>query len=192
MSHRFRPDPGLQPLATGIAQHLQARAALVDGPWLRGEQSRLARECLRHAFHRCAADEGTVWLLHDGALVPALNSGVQAARLEDTFRQPLDRGIIGMVAVTEQAYCENDVADDTRRDGTLDALLQVQTSAMMAVPFVFGGSVRGVVSCVQFVRSTPRTGFTPSHLDQLEREVHLAGRLLDLALLDGLFGLHDA
>ncbi len=192
MSHRYRPDPELQLLTPRVAQHLHARGGLVDGPWLRSEQPRLARECLVAAFVHCGADEGTVWLLHDGALVPALNSGAHAARLIDTFRQPVSRGIIGMVAVTEQAYCENDVADDTRRDGTLDALLEVQTSAMMAVPFVFAGAVRGVVSCVQFVQDAPRRGFAPAHLDQLEREVHVAGRLLDLALLDGLFGLHDA
>jgi hypothetical protein len=130
-----------------------------------------------------------LWLLDGESLVPAINTGPNAARLLDTFRQPLARGLIGMVVVTEQAYCENDVAADPRRDATLDTLLGVRTAAMMAAPMVLGSAVRGVVSCVQFHGETMPAGFEPQHLEHLERTVSVAGRLLDLVLLDGVLGL---
>jgi putative methionine-R-sulfoxide reductase with GAF domain len=189
MTDRFRPDPGLQSIAPIVQLRLQERAALIDGAWYRGRDARLAREVLEDAFAQCGAHEGTVWLIDGDSLVPAVNTGPNAARLVDSFRQPLARGLIGMVAVTEQAYCENDVAADPRRDATLDTMLGVRTSAMMAVPMVVGGAVRGVVSCVQFHDSPAPQGFLPQHLEQLERAVSVAGRLCDIVLLDGVLGL---
>ncbi len=189
MTDRFRPDPGLQGIAPTVQLRLQERAMLIDGAWCRGNEARVAREVLEDAFAQCGAHEGTVWLLNGDSLVPAVNTGPNAGSLLDTFRQPLARGLIGMVAVTEQAYCENDVAADPRRDATLDTMLGVRTAAMMAVPLVVGGAVRGVVSCVQFHGASAPAGFSPQHLEQLERGVSVAGRLFDIVLLDGLLGL---
>ena len=190
MMQRFRPDPELQALSPVVARRVAERGALATGAWLRGDATRLARELVTDVFTRCEASEGTVWLLHGDALVPAINTGPHAVRLVDLFQQPVSRGIIGMVAVTEQAFCENDIAASAQRDGTLDTLLGVQTSAMMAVPLVFGGAVRGVVSCVQFAGDGAARGFAAGQLELLEREVHVAGRLLDLVLLEGVLGLH--
>lgn len=192
MLHRFRPDPELQALAPVVAQRVASRGAMVTGEWMRGDEARTARELLLDALQRCGADEGTIWLVRGDVLVPALNTGPNAARIVDTFEQPLSRGIIGMVAVTEQAFAENDMAGSAERDGTLDTLLGVRTLAMMAVPLAFAGAVRGVVSCVQLANAAAARGFAPAQLDVLERDAHIAGRLLDLALLDGVLGLHGA
>ncbi|MCC7053295.1 MAG: GAF domain-containing protein [Gemmatimonadaceae bacterium] len=192
MTHRFRPDPELHAFAPVVMQRARERGAMITGPWLRGDEPRLARELLVDAIGRCGADEGTVWLLRGAALVPAINTGPHADRLVDLFQQPVSQGIIGMVAVTEQSFCENGIEASAQRDGTLDTLLGVRTAAMLAVPLAFGGAVRGVVSCVLFTREGAPRGFAAEHLERLERDVHTAGRLLDLVLLDGVLGLHGA
>jgi hypothetical protein len=192
MPNRFRPDPELVGSAPLLARRLQERGALLDGAWLRGTQATLPRELIQESFARCGAHEGTIWLLKESVLIPVVNTGPHAAALVDTFEQSIERGIIGMVAVTEQAFCENEIQADARRDATLDAKLGLQTLAMMAVPLVYAGCVRGVVSCVQLRDDRPAPGFQPVHLETLERDVSVAGRLINLILLDGVMGLNGA
>lgn len=163
---------------------------MLDGPWLRSAEAALAIDVIVTSFARCGAHEGTVWMLLDDQLIPAINTGRHAPQLIDTFMQPVSKGIIGMVAVTEQAFCENDVARHAQRDATLDTLLGEQTLAMMAAPLVYAGGVRGVVSCVQLRGGAPSTGFAPQHLDDFEHDVNVAGRLIDLVLRDSVMGLH--
>lgn len=191
MPHRFRPDPELSAAAPLVSRRLHERAALLDGAWFRSAQAALPRGVIADAFTRCGAHEGTLWLVHDDMLVPAVNTGPHASALVDVFRQPIAHGIIGMVAVTEQAFCENDIRRNRLRDATLDTMLGVETVAMLAVPMVFGGGVRGVVSCVQLRDDRAAPGFTPSHLESLERETSIAGRLIDLTLLDSILGLQS-
>lgn len=190
MPHRFRPDPELSPIAPILLQRVQERAAMLDGPWLRSAEAALAIDVIVTSFARCGAHEGTVWMLLDDQLIPAINTGPHAPQLIDTFMQPVSKGIIGMVAVTEQAFCENDVARHAQRDATLDTMLGEQTLAMMAAPLVYAGGVRGVVSCVQLLGGATSTGFAPQHLDEFEHDVNVAGRLIDLVLRDSVMGLH--
>lgn len=191
MPLRFRPDPEVSAMAPLVSRRLHERAALLDGAWFRSAQSALPRRMLSDAFTRCGAHEGTLWLVQDDTLVPAVNTGPHADALMDVFRQPIARGIIGMVVATETAFCENDIEHNARRDATLDTMLGVETMAMLAVPMAFGGSVRGVVSCVQLRDDRPAPGFTPEHLEALERETGIAGRLIDLTLLDSILGLQS-
>lgn len=191
MPLRFRPDPELSAAAPLVSLRLRERAESLDGAWFRSAQAALPRGMIRDAFTRCGAHEGTLWLLQGDMLVPAVNTGPRADVLVDVFRQPIAHGIIGMVAVTEAAFCENDIRRNVLRDATLDTMLGVETVAMLAVPIVFGGGVRGVVSCVQLRDDRPAPGFTPAHLDTLERETSIAGRLIDLTLIDSILGLQS-
>lgn len=192
MPNRFRPDPDLADHGNALLHRVHERGALVDGVWLRSSQSALPRDVIEASFVRTGAAEGTIWLLRGAVLIPVFNTGAHASSLVDVFEQPVDRGIIGMVAVTEQAFCENDIAAHAARDTTLDDRLGVETSAMMAVPLAFGGAVRCVVSCVQFSTQPHASGFTPQHLETFERDVNVAGRLLDLALIESVMGLYGA
>ena len=189
MPNRFRPDPELSTGTPFLQQRLQERATLVDGAWLRSAPAALARTVIESAFVQCGASEGTIWLLRGAVLVPATNTGPNAMSLIDQYEQPVERGLIGMVAVTEQAFCERDMRGNAQMDGTLDTRLGVQTTAMMAVPLSFGGALRGVVSCVQLAGQPDLRPFGPEDLDLLERQVSAAGRLLDLALLESIMGL---
>ena len=153
------------------------------------------RSLLLDGFGRAGAHEGTVWLLDEAraALIPRFNSGPHAERFVDTFRQSVRAGMIGMVAATEQAICENEVCKNARQDRTLDEQLRLKTWSMIAVPFYFFGELRGVISCVQLQSgdATP-PGFSAEHLHGLQLTAGVLSRLIVyrlLALCLGLDGL---
>ena len=97
------------------------------------------------------ANEGTVWLLNDEgrALMPAYNNGPKAVEWVGRHVQPLDRGIVSTVFITQQGICENYVYQSVAHDPTVMNKLRVVTSHMVAVPLYFGAETRGVVSAVK-------------------------------------------
>ena len=136
---------------------------------------------LERAFTRVRADEGTVWLLDKTQthLVPAWNSGPDAARFVGTHRQPLERGLISLVCISEQPLCENEVYRHAGQDPTLDRALGRLTCAMIAVPLRAGGEMRGVVSCVKLKDASSAAadpeGFGPQDLEHVVSAAHAAG-----------------
>ena len=149
----------------------------------------LARHVLEHAFREATAHEGTVWLADSAGafLVPTFNTGPDAARWVKQFKQPLKSGLISMVFASEQPFIENEVFKNAAQNKALDAQLQVQTHALIAVPFHLLNACRGVISCVQ-LRPTAATasaalGFQPGHLAVIERAGELLTRLLEYRLL---------
>ena len=112
-------------------------------------------ELLGHAFQVARANEGSVWLLdiRKENLVITYNSGPNAASIVG-FRQPLNRGIVSTVLVSEQAFIENEVYKNARHDDKLNESLAQTTFAMIVVPLYFLNECRGVVSCGSS-RSTP-------------------------------------
>src|SRR5690606_7786244 len=62
------------------------------------------------AFLNAGGCEGTIWLFDEkvGDLVAVFNSGADADSLIG-FRQPLGQGIISLVFVQQQPYCENEI-----------------------------------------------------------------------------------
>jgi hypothetical protein len=186
------PEPAfldLKPvLSTRLAQvgasvHAEQFGALLD-PLIRG--------ALEQGFTQAGAHEGTVWLVDETIeyLVPAYNSGMQAERLVGKFKQPLNAGLVCMVFASEQPFLENEVWKNARQSKKLDALLRVQTCAMIAVPFYLLQACRGVVSCVQLRTPAcpdPR-GFGPEHLASVQRATALVSRLLEYRLLSSTVG----
>ncbi len=149
----------------------------------------LARHVLEQAFREATAHEGTVWLADAAGefLVPALNTGPDAARWVNQFKQPLKSGLISMVFASEQPFIENEVSKNAAQSKELDAQLHVQTHALIAVPFYLLNACHGVISCVQL--RTPAApapapqGFQPGHLAVIERAGEVLTRLLEYRLL---------
>lgn len=146
------------------------------------------------AFRQLGADEGTVWLL-DGlrtCLIPRFNSGPRAESFVDIYRQDLRTGMISMVVATQQPICENEVQHNRRQDKTLDERLDLETGAMLAVPFYFVGELRGVISCVQLKGSRnsaePR-GFSAEDLRRLQLTTGVLSKLIEHRLVSLCFGL---
>lgn len=152
------------------------------------------RGVLAAAFDEIVASEGTVWLVDRAqeVLVPAFNTGPNAATLVNTFRQPLTQGLISMVFRNGQPFCENQVYLNESQDRTLDTSLSMLTCAMIAVPLDFAHSARGVISCVKLkpaASSEPDPpGFSPDDLHRIQRAASVLSRLLDFFLVGSSVG----
>ena len=152
------------------------------------------RQLMHFAFQEAGANEGTIWLVEESTrtLVPAYNTGPSSERLVGRFKQPLSAGLISMVFASEQPFLENQVLENSGQDKSLDSLLRVQTLAMIAVPFYFLETCRGVVSCVQLrmpgTNQPASPGFDERDKARVVHAVMTLGRLIDYRLLQAALG----
>lgn len=151
----------------------------------------LLRDVLARGFAEAGAHEGTVWIVDATGqfLEPAFNNGPYAAQMVGHFQQPLNTGLISMVFATEQSFLENDVAKNAQQSKLLDSKLNVQTAALIAVPFQFLNACRGVVSCVQL--ATPGghpAGFRLEQISGIQRCAALVAQLIEYRLLSRTVG----
>jgi hypothetical protein len=194
------PDPAFLNLKAVLSERLERIASGLQPEQFGSLLDPLMRHTMEHGFSEAGADEGTVWLLEAGGefLVPAWNTGPNADKLVGKFKQPLNAGLICMVFSSEQPFLENEVWKNSRQSKLLDSMLEVQTSAMIAVPFYFLRACRGVVSCVKLDKPTDaaRTasraansnGFQPEHLGHVQRAAALLSQLVELKLLSCTVG----
>lgn len=189
------PDEGLSGLRPTLLERLRLAAretcdASFDAVFDPGMLALLLK-----GFDQVGADEGTIWLIDNSrtTLVPRFNSGPRAEGFVGIHRQPLSKGMISMVVATEQPICENEVYKNARQDKEVDRRLGLRTCAMIAVPLVFCGEIRGVLSCVQVRQSESDDpdppGFTSDHLIQMQLTANLIGRLLEARLQSHCLGL---
>ena len=188
------PDPAFLDLKAALSERLERVASSLQPEQFESLLDPLMRQTLERGFAEAGAHEGTVWLLDQAGknLIPAWNSGPQAAKLVGKFKQPLSAGLICMVFSSEQPFLENEVWKNSRQSKLLDSLLQVQTSAMIAVPLYFLRGCRGVVSCVQLKNSNANvpepSGFLPEQLAHVQRAAALLSQLVELKLLSRTVG----
>ena len=153
------------------------------------------RRVLSLSFSDVGAHEGTVWLVDEGTktLVPAYNTGPNAGKLVGHFKQSLSSGLVSMVFASERAFAENEVFRNSKQDKSLDALLELRTYAMIAVPFYFLEACRGVVSCVQLKDLNPIApdppGFGEGHQAIVRHAADTLGRLIEYRILRVTVGL---
>jgi len=188
------PDPAFQQLKDMLAQGLERLASTLGPEQFAALLDPLMRRVLERGFAEATADEGTVWLLDEAEenLVPVYNTGPQAAQWVGQFKQPLNSGLMCMVVASEQPFMENEVWKNAAQSKLLDTQLQVQTGAMIVVPFYLLGNCRGVISCVQLKRPSdpgpdPR-GFGPDHLASVQVAATLLSRLAEFELLSRTVG----
>lgn len=188
------PDVSGAELQVSLQQQLRIAARQVSQDFATYFDKAI-REMVTEGLRLASADEGTIWLINteEETLVPVFNSGAHADHFVGKFRQSLRSGMISMVVATEHPICENDVHQNRRQDPTLDQQLGVQTCAMIAAPFYFGGDLRGVLSGVQLrsteEESTSPKGFSYVDLVTLQRITTLLGRLLEHRLILKQFGI---
>ena len=189
------PDERLVALRPELLAALREGAREVSGAAFADFFDASMRTLLRDGFDRAGAHEGTVWLLDEAraVLIPRFNSGPHAEQFVGVFRQSVRAGMIGMVAATEQAICENEVCKNARQDRTLDEQLRLKTWSMIAVPFYYFGELRGVISCVQLQPADSAEpnppGFSAEHLHGLQLTAGVLSRLIEYRLLELCLGL---
>lgn len=188
------PDENLAGLRPALLARLRAAATEACNSSFDVVFDAGMRALVLTAFRLVGADEGTIWLIDSSGevLVPRFNSGPHAEGFVGVHRQPLSKGMISMVVATEQPICENEVYKNARQDKAVDQKLGLRTCAMIAVPLVFSGELRGVISCVQVRPGNSQDpdppGFTHEHLVQIQLASNLLGRLLEARLLSHCLG----
>jgi hypothetical protein len=190
------PDAQFAALRPQLAGRLTATAESITPANFASLLDETMQREIQFAFRQVGATEGTIWLVEAAseALVPAYNTGPHAHKMVNQFRQPLDSGLISMVFASEQPFLENEVWQNAQQDKSLDAALNVQTHAMIAVPFYFLGACRGVVSCV--ILKIPGAGDPPAvRFDgmakaRVQHAATLLGRLIDYSVLQAVLGTH--
>lgn len=188
------PDPAFRDLRPVLAERLNQLVAAVRIEQFASLFDPVMRQTVDRGFHSAGAHEGTVWLLDETEenLVAAYNTGPQAAQWVGRFKLPLRAGLISMVFASEQPFLENEVWKNARQSKVLDSMLQVQTCAMIAVPFYLLRTCRGVMSCVQLRKDgtdEPESqGFRPEHLEAVQWTATILSQLLELRLLSHAVG----
>lgn len=190
----FCPDERFLELRPVLDQHLAEAGETLAAENFASLLDSTMRRVIDLAFRDAHADEGTVWIADKTAdsLVAAYNTGPNAETLVGRFRQPLNAGLISMVYANERPFLENKVAQNTKQDKSLDLLLKVHTSAMLAAPFYFMRACRGVVSCVQLAPAgsvAADAGFIEGDLGIVRHAAGILGSLIDFHILKALIGL---
>jgi GAF domain-containing protein len=194
------PDERLAALKSAFQDRIRQIAAVIEPENFGGVCPPVLFELLRQAFQVAGADEGSIWLLDPAKrnLVIAYNSGPNAATIVG-FRQPLNRGIVSTVMVSEQAFIENEVYKNARHDGKLNESRAQTTFAMIVVPLYFLNECRGVISCVQLINAriqgreaipvgkVPR-GFGPNDMTAVQSAAEAARALIDGSLFQAATG----
>ena len=191
MSTRWNilPDPRFTELQGALQERLAAIGNSIEPQNFSSLIDPLVRDVLQRGFAEAGAHEGTIWLPDtDGKhLIPAYNSGPDAEKIVGKFQQPLKAGLICMVFASEQPIVENEVYKNAQQSKLLDETLQVQTYALIAVPFHFLKACRGVISCVQIKRPGTKqselSGFQSAHLTAIQRTAALVAQLIELRVL---------
>jgi hypothetical protein len=129
----------------------EAAGAVCRGEWS-GWPPESGWAMLREAFRAARAEEGCLWLVDDvaGELRPVFHSGPGAEMFLREIRQPLNAGLVSMVFSTGNGILEESVAERREYCPDVDRRLSKRTRSMVAVPVVFAGRCRGVLSGVVF------------------------------------------
>jgi hypothetical protein len=135
-----------------------AAGAVCRGEWS-GWPPGAGWEMVREAFDAAGAEEGCLWLVDDvaGVLRPVFHSGASAGMFLREIRQPLNAGLVSMVFSTGNGILEQSVAERAEYCPEVDRRLGKRTRSMVAVPVVFAGRCRGVLSGVVFDSSVAGT-----------------------------------
>src|SRR5262245_24026162 len=178
------PDSRFESLAPVLAERLSAVTASITPDNFLSLTDALFLEVLRRGVEEVGGDEATIWLPDSAGehLVPACNTGSRAGDFVGVFRQALSSGLVSLVFATEQPMLINAAHADPRHSPLADRALGQRTEAMIAVPFSFLRSGRGVLSCVRLAAGVGGE-FEPGHLGRMQRTSVLLGRLVEHRIL---------
>ena len=185
------PDPHLSEHAPAIEKALARAASAISPEDFRSLIGDPGQTTLRMVMESLAADSISVWI----ADVEEINLVVTHSEPDPAFvgwSQPLTEGLTSLVYVSEQPLCENQVYLNARHSKRVDEAMNQVTTALIAVPFYFGGKVQGVISCVQ-LKADPGApdpgGFTARGLNRVRRLSTVLERLVNYRLLTRILNL---
>jgi DNA-directed RNA polymerase specialized sigma24 family protein len=177
-------DPALSGMAARLAECVRRSLEILQPAEACGMVTPMMSGLFLDVLKSVGADGGTLWLLCPGA-----------ATLEAVFnplepeiagrRQPLVSGIVSLVLATGESACVSHVAGHERHSPAIDIALGKSTRSMIAVPFVPGGSVRGVITAVRLHSGEP---FGRADLRTVERHAEIFAELFVNCLTKRILG----
>ena len=177
-------DPALAGTAARLNECLRRSLAILQPAEAAGLVSTLMADSFADLLVHLGADGGTLWLLSPGAA--ALEAVFNPLEPEIAgMRQPLASGIVSLVLATGEPACVLSVADHRRHSPAIDLTLGKTTHSMVAVPFVLGGEVRGVVTAVRLVGEN---AFGERETAMLSRHAEILSGLLTQGLTAKILG----
>lgn len=149
------------------------------------------RSMLRAIMESVKGDSTSIWLAdieEENLIITHSNPCEEIVGLT----LPITEGLISLVYASEQSICENNVYQNAHHSKRVDREVGQITCAMIATPFYFGGSLQGVVSCVQLKEDEDApepSGFSARDLGRIRRLSTVIERLVNYRLLTRLLGL---
>ena len=184
------PDPELEELGDRVTRALERYAKRLRPAEFRGLIDAPSQSVLHEIRTDIAADSAGIWIVDENRenLVFAVTEPDDGRILGR--EQPLSEGFISLVFASEQPICENRVSEDERHSKRIDAAVGETTEAMIAVPFYFGGVLRGVVSTVRWGGGcSSGEPFSLEDLKSMQRASAVIERLVNHALIEIIFGI---
>lgn len=166
-------------------------AASVTPDDFRGLLGDPGRAMQRSIMDSVGADSTSIWL----ADIEENNLIVTHTAPDESllgWSQPLNKGLTSLAFASEQCLCENEVYQNTQHSKGVDEALKQVTYALIATPFYFGGSLQGVISCVQLKNNAAAPdpkGFSARDLNRVRRLSKGLERLVNYRLLTTLLDL---
>ena len=144
-------DPALAGMGARVTECLRLSLEILQPSEAVGLVTPVMAACFADLLAMVAADGGTLWLLcPGGAALEAVFNPLEPEIAGK--RQPLASGIVSLVLATGEPACVSAASAHLRHSPAIDIALGKTTRAMIAVPFVLAGSVRGVLTAVRFTR----------------------------------------
>lgn len=185
------PDPTLAEYSDTIERRLAAAVREITPESFRGLIGDPGLSVLRSTKDCLEADSMSIWL----ADAAGENLVVTHTEPEVEFigwSQSVDEGLISLAYVSEQSLCENQVYLNADHSKRVDEALEQVTCALIATPLYIGGTLQGVVSCVQ-LKDGPDApdpgGFTARNMNRVRRLSTVLERLANYRLLSKLLGI---
>ncbi|MES2661047.1 MAG: GAF domain-containing protein [Verrucomicrobiota bacterium] len=147
-------DPELSGMSARLGECVRRSLEILKPSEAAGLVTSAMSECFADLLAHVGADGGTLWLLCPGAA--ALEAVFNPLEPEIAGkRQPLVSGIVSLVLATGEPVCVSGVATHRNHSPAIDIALGKTTHGMIAVPFVLGGVIRGVMTAVRLTGDEP-------------------------------------
>ena len=185
------PDPFLSEHSAAVEKALARAAASITPEDFRGLIGDPGSSMMRAIMEVVAADSISIWI----ADLAEANLVVTHTEPDPNFigwSQSLNEGLTSLAYASEQSLCENRVYLNAAHSKRVDEALGQVTASMIVTPFYFGGSLQGVISCVQLKASADApdpAGFPARSMNRIRRLSTVLERLVNYRLLIHIFGM---
>lgn len=177
-------DPELSGVSARLGECIRRSLEILKPSEAAGLVTPAMADCFADLLAHAGADGGTLWLLCPGAA--ALEAVFNPLEPEIAGkRQPLVSGIVSLVLATGEPVCVSGVVAHRNHSPAIDIVLGKTTHGMIVVPFVLGGTIRGVMTAVRLARDDP---FGESETRIVGRYAEILASLMVQKLTDRILG----